>query len=167
MYRIGRDKIFPRHISKFVNDNNIFCFAYGEVDCRCHIGKQILLGRNEDEVIKELTSEYVQTIKDVIASYKKIIIVGVIPPTCQEEYENVYGPITHEFPFVGTDSERLRYTNKVNEQLKSLCEINGFQYFNGYDYCVRPDGLLDKLYSDGIVHLKDNAIFLHKFLNIL
>jgi hypothetical protein len=167
MYRIGRDKIFPRHIPEIVNDNNIFCFVYGEVDCRCHIGKQVLLGRNEDDIISELTSAYVDTIKRVITSYKKIIIVGVIPPRCQEEFEKDYGPITHEFPFVGTDSERLRYTNKVNEQLKSLCELNGFQYFSCYDYCVRSDGLLDKDHSDGNSHLGNNSIFLEKFLNAL
>ena len=167
MHRIGRDKIFPKHVPEMINDDNIFCFVYGEVDCRCHIGKQVLLGRNEDDIIGELTDAYVDTIKRVITSYKKIIIVGVIPPTSQEEYENQYGPITHEFPFVGTDIDRLRYTNKVNEQLKSLCELNGFQYFSCYDYCVRSDGLLDKDHSDGNSHLGNNSIFLEKFLNAL
>lgn len=172
MYRIGRDKVIPRHISQPVigiykfRRRPIFCFGYGEVDCRCHIGKQVVLGRNEDDIINELTSAYIDTIKRVVTSYEKIIIVGVIPPRCQEEYKNEHGQITHEFPFVGTDIERLRYTNKVNERLKTLCQLNKFQYFNGYDYCTRSDGYLDGRYSDQ-VHLKDNAVFLQRFLSVL
>jgi hypothetical protein len=167
MHRIGRDKVIPGHTSNIMRNANTFCFVYGEVDCRCHIGKQVLLGRDEDDVINELTSAYIDSIKSAITSYKQIIIVGVIPPRCQEEFEHDHGPITHEFPFVGTDDERVRYTNKVNKNLKSLCEMHGFQYFSEYDYCSRGDGCLEKRYSDGNCHLKDNAVFINKFLNIL
>ena len=45
----------------------------------------------------------------------KIIIVGVIPQTKQSDYEILNGPILHEFPFVGRDEDRVRYTNKVNK----------------------------------------------------
>ena len=164
MFRIGRD-------NKIVNFNNnhhdlssIICLAYGEVDCRCHIQRQINLDRNEDEVIHELVDNYFKTIKNNVINYKKIIIVGVIPPTMQSDYESLHGPILHEFPFVGTDTERTRYTKKVNHRLEEKCIINNYTYFNPLAYYTRDDGTLKYELSDSVVHLGDNSFFLEKFV---
>jgi len=58
----------------------------------------------------------------------KIIVVGVIPPIKQCEHENIHGPILHQFPFVGTDEDRGRFTIKVNQLIeKCVAIINTFR----------------------------------------
>jgi hypothetical protein len=144
---------------------DIIVLVYGEVDCRCHIQKQINIGRNEDDVIYELVNNYFQTIKNNITQ-SKIIIVGVIPPTKQHDYEILHGPILHEFPFVGNDECRVRYTKKVNKLFEEFSKNNNYIYFNPYSYYERPDGTLKHELSDSNVHLGNNSVFLDKFYEL-
>ena len=167
MFRIGRDNIIIRFNKNNIKPNDIIIIGYGEVDCRCHIQKQIDLGNNEDSVITELVNKYFISLKNNINCSKKIIIVGVIPPTNKDEYEQKNGPITHEFPFIGKDCDRVRYTKKVNILIEELCINNEYIYFNPYDYYTREDGTLKSELSDSNVHLGDNSIFLEKFMNLV
>jgi hypothetical protein len=67
MHRIGRDnKIINFKNKENLKINDIIILAYGEVDCRCHIQRQIDMGRNEDEIINELVTNYIRTIKNNI-----------------------------------------------------------------------------------------------------
>ena len=164
MNRIGRDNIIIN--LKESDENSVICLVYGEVDCRCHIKRQINIGRDEDEIITELVDKYFLTIKNNIKKYKSIIVVGIIPPREQEDYEKSHGPITHEFPFVGTDQERIRYTDKVNKLLEEYCNKYNYIYFNPYSYYENDKKCLNVEDSDTIVHLKNNSYFLEQF-NIL
>ena len=163
MHRLGRDNVINNFNSNEHDHDSILIFNYGEIDCRCHIQKQINAGGNKDEIIKTLVNNYFTTIKNSINKYKKIIVVGIIPPTQQNDYEELYGPITHEFPFVGTDNERVEYTIKMNNLIEEQCNFNNFIYFNPYDYYTRTNGTLKYELSDKCVHLGDNSIFLKKF----
>jgi len=166
MFRIGRDNKIINFNKNEINKNDVIVFAYGEVDCRCHIHRQINTGRNEDDIINELVNNYYRTIKNnIVDKTLKIIIVGVIPPTKQYDYELLNGPILHEFPFIGKDEDRVRYTNKVNKKLEELAVINDFIYFNPYLYYTREDGTLKYELSDSCVHLGDNSYFLESFKN--
>lgn len=166
MHRIGRDN----HIINFVNNvnlqsNNIIVLTYGEIDCRCHIQRQVDMGRNEDDIINELVTNYMRTIKNNITSANvNVIIVGVIPTTKQTDYEEHHGPIKHEFPFLGSDEARVRYTNKVNKSLEAAAKNNKYIYFNPYSYYTRDDGTLKHELSDLGVHLGDNSQFLKSFM---
>ena len=166
MFRIGRDN----HIINFNNTehdaNSIICLVYGEVDCRCHIQRQINLGKNEDEIIYEVVDKYFKTIKNNVINNKKIIVVGVIPPTRKIDYEKLHGPILHEFPFIGTDTERVRYTIKVNKHIEENCINNNFIYFNPFVFYTREDGTLKYELSDNCVHLGNNLFFLEKFTEL-
>lgn len=155
MHRIGRDGIIPNFNNSF-NGENTFIFFYGEVDCRCHIHKQIALGRELNEIIEELTSKYFQTIKNNIKCYKKIIIGSIVPSIRKYEYENVHGPVTHEFPFMGTDEERVLYTKLMNKSLFKKCKEYNFIFLDFYNYYSRPDGTLKYELSDGICHISEN-----------
>ena len=62
MFRIGRDNIIINYINNIDINTNIILLSYGEVDCRCHIGKQVNLGKNEDDVIFQLVNAYFKTI---------------------------------------------------------------------------------------------------------
>ncbi len=166
MFRIGRDNIIINCNTNEHNIDSIICCIYGEVDCRCHIQRQIDLGKEEDHVIEELVSAYFITLHNNIRAHKKVIIVGVIPPTRRMDYEIVHGPIKHEFPFAGTDEARARYTKKVNNMINKLCIQYEYIYFNPYAYYEREDGTLDYKYADGIVHLGNNSFFLEQFIKL-
>jgi hypothetical protein len=167
MFRIGRDNIIINFNKDIIQKGDIIILSYGEIDCRCHIQRQINLGNNEDNVINELVNNYFKTIKNNIINIDaKIIIVGVIPPTKQYDYEILHGPILHEFPFIGSDEDRVRYTNKVNKLLEELSIINNYIYFNPYSYYERPDGTLKHELSDSTIHLGNNSFFLEKFIDL-
>lgn len=166
MFRIGRDNIIINFNKDEHNENSIIVMVYGEVDCRCHIQRQINMGLNEDDVIYNLVNNYFGTIKNNATIYKKIIIVGVIPPSRQNDFEKIHGPITHAFPFVGSDEDRVRYTNKVNKLIEEFCNINGYVYFNPYHYYASEDGNLNFELSDTSCHLGNNSFFLEKFYEL-
>lgn len=167
MHRMGRDNeiIYLDTVRLRAGDDVVL--SYGEVDCRCHVQRQVDAGRDEDEVIQELVSNYFRTLFSNLSSVPlRVIVLGVIPPTKRDDYESLHGPIAHEFPFVGSDDARVRYTDKVNFLLKEKAAQNNYVYFNPYAYCTRPDGTLKHEMSDTTVHLKDNALFLEKFNEI-
>jgi len=115
-------------------------------------------------IIHELVNHYFNTIKQNTDHLDAtVIIVGVIPPTRQEDYEILHGPILHEFPFVGSDEDRVRFTNKVNLLLEEYSKIHHCIYFNPYSYYARPDGTLKHELSDTNVHLGNNSYFLECF----
>lgn len=167
MHRIGRDNIIVNYDKSYESTNSIFVFQYGEVDCRCHIHRQKILVRDVDEICNELVVQYFNTIKNNIKQYKQIIICAVVPATQKHECENIHGPIKHEFPFVGTDDERVIYTNKMNILLKQKCLENNFIYFDPYDYYKNSNGTLNFSLSDNNVHIGDNRHIIEKFKDIL
>jgi hypothetical protein len=168
MHRIGRDNQIVNFNNWEHDHNSVICIVYGEIDCRCHIQRQIDLGKNEDDVIHELVENYFKTIKNNVTICKKIVIVGIIPPTKQEDCETFNGSIqeSHPYPFAGTDLDRVRYTTKMNNLIQEFCTTHDFVYFNPYQYYTREDGTFDYEYSDKTMHLKDNAYFLEKFVEL-
>jgi hypothetical protein len=157
MHRIGRDKTIVNWTPCAPEDTVVI--SYGEVDCRGHIGKQIELGREEDAVISELTTAYVDTIRTVVTGH--VVLMAVIPPTTRAEYEaeNPDGG----FPFVSSDADRVRYTAKVNASLAAHCKRLGFVFFNPYGPYTREDGCLRRELSDGNVHVGDTRHVLSQF----
>jgi hypothetical protein len=170
MYRIGRDtqiiNFKPEHLSK----DHIFCLAYGEVDVRGHIGKQVHYGRHHETVCKELVNTYFQTIEKTITQYKAIIIMAISPPTaandhetCKIHTESTGGPI----PFVGTDKDRVIYRTYMNELLEEECSKRGYIFFNPYKPYTREDGTLRYELSDGCIHVGQNAHILDEFNKLI
>ena len=164
MHRIGRDNIIINQ--KKHNKDDIICISYGEIDCRCHIQRQKNAGYKEDDIIDTLITNYFRTINNNITEYKYIIVVGIIPPTKQRDYESLHGPITHEFPFVGSDIDRVCYTNKMNLKIKDLCSKYNYIYFNPYDYYTHDDGTLKYELSDKIIHIGDTTHFINEFTKL-
>jgi len=168
MHRIGRDNIIINFDKNNIKPNDTICLLYGEVDCRCHVKKQVNLGRKENEVVESLVEDYFKTINNNVNTIEnsnniKVIIFGVIPTTRQHELEKINGPITHEFPFVGTDEDRVRITNYMNILLEKYAINNNYYYFYPYDYCTNADGTLIFEMSDTIGHINDNTNVLKLF----
>ena len=122
MYRVGRDRYIINYNRNHHTMDSIIILVYGEIDCRCHIQKQINLGQGKDFIINSLVAKYFESIAANVDKYKHIIVVAVIPPTSQIDYESITGPITHEYPFVGTDENRVMYTKEVNKLLELFCK---------------------------------------------
>lgn len=166
MFRIGRDNLIVKFNKEDIAaDAATIVFSYGEIDCRCHIHRQKELGRDEDDIIYELVNNYINTIKNNTDGLDaNIFIVAVIPPTKQSDYELLYGQITHEYPFLGSDADRVRYTSKTNRLLELSSVKYGYHYFNPYNYYTRADGTLKYELSDNTVHIGDNKHFLDMFM---
>jgi hypothetical protein len=168
MFRVGRDNHIINFNSEEHDKDSILTFTYGEIDTRCHIFRQMELGRNEDVIIHELVVQFFNTLRNHIKVHKKVVVVAVIPPLKKDDYERVHGPITHAFPYLGTDQDRVRYRFKVNKLLEILCKQNGYIFFNPYDaHYMEPDGTLKYDLCDSYCHLRDNAVFLEKFMELV
>ncbi len=170
MHRVGRDKLnFINFKSYGINDNDIIIYQIGEVDCRCHIGKQLLLQRDFETIINELVNNFIDSIKENLNNYNnlKIIICCIPPPMNQQYFENIYGPITHEFPFIGTNLERIEYTKKVNNLLKTKCLENSFYFLDYYNFYTNDEGTLKTELSDNICHISQNEFVLNELYKII
>lgn len=163
MHRIGRDRAIINFSNSHLSSDNIYVLQYGEVDCRCHIGRQIALGREVNDICVELVSTYFESIAQHITVCKKIIVCAVVPPTRRNDYESVHGPIRHAFPFIGTDAERVEYTTLVNNLIKEYCDKYGYVFFDPYDYYKRSDGTLKYELSDGNVHIANTSNIISRF----
>jgi len=170
MHRVGRDKLSLLNFSKNnVKNNDAVILIFGEIDCRCHIKKQILLNREYNAIISELVDEYIKAIEINVAKYKKldIILCSIVPPTRQSDFEKINEPISHEFPFIGTDKERVKFTQDINELLKVKCTNNKYTFLDFHnDYCDK-EGLLNFELSDQNVHIKENKKILDKLDTII
>ena len=167
MFRIGRDNIIINFNKSEIKENDTIVLVYGEVDCRCHIQKQIDLGKDEDAVIREIVTNYFITIKNNVPEKTNIIIVGVVPPKYKSNDETKENnDIINMFPIVGTNLDRVRYTAKVNALLEEMSNIHNYNYFNPYYYYTSPDGTLKPELSDNGVHILKNVFFLEKFMEL-
>ena len=156
MHRIGRDDKIINFDNRMHNSDSILIICYGEVDCRCHIHQQIKLGRQEDIIISELVVNYFNTLKKNIVVYKKIIVCAIVPPMNKSKFEEIHGPITHEYPFLGDDDERILYTQKMNKLIQQKCVIYDYIYFDPFEKYTDQDGCLKYELSDTICHIKNN-----------
>jgi hypothetical protein len=162
-YSVGRDKLNRLDIRKFDNikDNDILIFSFGEIDCRCNIKKHTT-EENYKENIDNIVLNYIETIKLNISlleiKIKKICIYNVVPPPHKNgSLEN------KDYPFLGTDDERLNYALYFNKKLKEHCEYNNYVFFDVYEKYSDKFGFLIPEYSDGHVHII-NSKFINEFI---
>jgi hypothetical protein len=103
---------------------------------------------------------YMNAIKVNILRYKAIIVVAVPPPVDPADHRHThYEPL----PFIGTNSDRVIYTNDLNNMLKVRCQENGFHFIDPFAFYKREDGMLNYTLSDGCIHIGKNKNFLEAF----
>ena len=147
------EKYLTHHIDAHENTEYIM-YIFGEPDVRIHLHKQInILGRNEDDVISTLVHKYVNKLLNITPKQTRIIIRYVLP---QREY-SMYG--TTYIP-VGDIEDRVRYTHKLNTELKHVCETGGILYYENYlqNELVDTRGILKDKYCDGLTHYNQDAL---------
>lgn len=81
----------------------------------------------------------------------------------KENYEKLNGVCTHDFPYLGSDDDRLFYTKKMNILLENYCEKYGYIFFNFYDHYCDDEGFLSYEISDKICHIQNNTKILNPF----
>lgn len=163
MFRVGRDQQIINFKEEHNDPGRIFCLTYGEVDVRAHIGKQVFYGRDHMQVCKDLVEAYMKAIKTNIKQYKAIIVVAVPPPVDPKDHEHIH---MDPLPFVGTNSDRVIYTNTMNTMLEKDCRENGYHFLNSFDFYKREDGTLNYSLSDGCIHIGKNKEFLEAFTQL-
>lgn len=164
MFRIGRDKNIIGFQPEHLSESNTFILNYGEIDCRCHIGRQT---EDFNIVCHQLIDAFFTTISETITKYKQIIICGIVPSIRRHEYEDIHGPVTHAFPYVGSDDERSRNSLKMNELIVASCVKYGYIYIDLFEDYARSDNTLKFELSDQICHIKENKKILDKLSKII
>jgi hypothetical protein len=159
MYRIGRDGISCEEIK----DDDIVVFVSGEIDVRCHIGKQRDQYRRAlEEVIETLVKNYIAAILKLRAAYNKLtcVISMIVPPT-----DVTYNP---EFPYYGSLDDRINITRMLNKTLERECNINNILFIDKYnEYCTERGDLRPDISESGNVHVVFHKPMKEKLLELV
>jgi hypothetical protein len=158
MHRVGRDREILQCDPSVVQQSDTCLFFYGEVDCRCHIGRQLAYGRELHEIVKQLVESYLQTISHLFPAHPahQLIIGSITPPVRKEAHEARHGPITHEFPMIGTDQERALFTQQMNEALRAACLTRHYVFLDLTSMYADEEGMLYLEKSDYNCHILEN-----------
>lgn len=165
MHRIGRDGLKGLDVStRGVRDGDIVVFMFGEIDARCHIGRQRdQLKRDVDEIINTLVYNYVRTIHTNCALFESItpVIALVVPPSDLE-----YNP---SFPYWGLLSDRAMITKKLNDMLKHFASRYNIPVIDTYAPFALRDGSIIPSLTDGTVHISKRFYHMawRQFINAL
>ncbi len=156
----GRKKLEILDISdpKYgVNFGNWVCFSFGEIDCRCHIGK---FKSSSKMLMDSIAKNYFEAIKTNVDKMGDVkTMVYNIPPTLRK----VDAKENADFPFYGEDEERAEYIRYMNEKYKEHCEMYGFLFVNIYNEYVDDCGFLKKELSDNMIHIQD-PVYIREFI---
>lgn len=149
MHRIGRDGLFSLNVSHFnIQEGEVVIFAFGEIDVRCHIGKQRDLKlRSIEEIINNLANNYLYRILELKSCYKNLtcIVYSVTPPT-NAHFSELY-------PYYGDLEDRVNITKLLNTKLAEMCHFQNLLFLDVYEDYANSDGTLNFLLSDGNVHI--------------
>lgn len=147
-----------------VKENDIVIFCFGEIDCRCHVHKHINSVRTYKDIINELVENYFKAIKQNVEQYNNLFVCvyNVVPPL----YTTIEGH--PQFPFLGTNEERREYTKYMNNQLKRLCEVHNYYFFDIYEQSCNKNGFIERSYTDScgihLRHTKDAKVVINDII---
>ncbi len=161
MHRIGRDGLSFLNLQNLgVKEGQAVVFAFGEIDVRCHIGKQRdRFNRTVYEIIDTLVHHYIKTILLNRELYHNLscIVYSVTPPT-----DYVYNP---NVPRYGPLEERISIAKQLNAKLADVCSQKGIAFLDVYDDYANEDGSLIVDLSDHNVHINPECNeFIHQKL---
>jgi len=158
-FSIGRDGL---DLSTFnIKEGDIVVFSFGEIDCRCHIHKYISDTKDYKQVIDSIIEAYIKKINEAVSSFKniKVVLYNIVPPI--EKYNTEENP---EYPYLGSDQDRKKYSLYYNEKLIQKCKENNYIFFDIYHHYADSNGYLKKSLSDGNVHIRDGT-YIKEFID--
>lgn len=158
MHNVGKNGLNALNLKNYnIAENDVAVFAFGEIDVRCHVGKQRDHNKRDvNEILDALVVGYFNTINQNKGFYQKIycVVMEVVPPT-----DGAYSP---EYPFYGSLEDRASITLQLNKKLQEVCLQNDVIFLKVQDFYARSDGTLDPALSDGNVHVNMNYNYLVK-----
>ena len=157
MHRVGRDGVAFLDLAALRVENCIVVFNFGEVDCRCHIGRQVReKKRCLVEVINTLVENYISFIEFTQRKSNHVVcvVLSVVPPT-----DNVFNP---DAPYYGSLSDRIIITNLLNQRLQAVCLDRKITFLDPYSMFKDQEGALIYELSDRNVHINPNINHLIK-----
>jgi hypothetical protein len=162
MARFGLEKLNLVNIKDerfHVEEGDIVCFCFGEVDSRSHLSKEGNFP-NYRELIDEITPRYFDAIKTNIEQFQRIIplVYNVPPPVKKEDLSWINPDLPHE----GTNEERKEIVLYINNKLKEYCEKYDYIFVDVYEKYTDIDGFLNP-HLAWTVHIGD-PIYLIEFL---
>lgn len=154
MHRMGRDGIQFLDLKQHgILDGANVVFAFGEIDVRCHIGKQRdLTNRSVDEIIDTLVVNFIRTIQQNCLFYHTLspIVYSVTPPSLGIDFPDL-------FPIYGSLEDRVVITRKLNQRLFEVCSENDIPFLDVYDDYSNEDGTLNLNLSHDTVHIDSDS----------
>jgi len=166
-YSFGKENLKRCDIRNFnIKDDDTIIFCFGEIDCRCHIHKHITETITYQDIINSIVNNYFEAIELNVSisqiKLKNVCVYNVVPAIQKfNAFKDGY-PET-EYPHLGTDEERKKYTLYFNEKLKEKCIEKKYIYFDIYNNYVDDNGFLRRDLSDGKVHI-ENGVHLSNFM---
>ncbi len=135
------------------NYNDLIFISAGEVDCRIHLVREILNGRDMQQVVEECVTRYI----DAILKLKKHtrLRIGVWAPPCTLSDERFTGIE----PCYGDEILRNKTLHLFNQLLESMCKTNDIPYLGIYSDIMNIDTFRTNVYyqQDGI-HLSQTSM---------
>jgi len=144
-----------------IYDGDTIVFCFGEIDARCHIHRLRESEIGFKNIINDLVHNYMAAIKEHTSEFNLKVCVYFVPPAVRKETILVHDV---EYPFLGTDAERKKYVQYMNERLRNECEEKGFMFIDLYDQYCDKEGFLNIDMSDGGPHIKE-IVPLVNFIN--
>lgn len=167
-FSFGRHSLTVLDLKQYVEvkENDTVIFAFGEIDCRCHIKRQCVDGVSYQTVIDNITNNYMHAIDANIRQYSSLraCVLSITPTVVKNQ--NAENP---EYPYVGSDDERKCYVKYFNKTLLEKCAKQNYTFIDVHDAYADCNGFLKKELSDGNVHIQ-NPVYLItalKFYNII
>jgi hypothetical protein len=149
MHRVGRDGFRILDFRSLgVKDRDCVVLCFGEIDVRCHIGKQRdFEHRSLDEVLDTLLENYFFSIFLNRSFYQdlNIIVYSVTPPSDRA--------FNLKYPYYGNIQDRVMISKKMNEKLISMAQSFDIHMIDVYDDYADENGILVPSLSDGNVHI--------------
>ena len=146
MHRVGKKGLRLIDVRKFdIKEGDTVIFVFGEIDVRCHIGKQRdLRHRNVEHIIENLVQNYIKTLLDNrnLFTHLHYVVCSVLPPTNQS-----YNP---QLPIHGSLQDRIFFTNRLNRRLHEAATAVGLHFLEIPKAYAIGEGYLDPLLSDGV-----------------
>lgn len=158
-FSIGRDGIIIKDGYNVMNGDTVI-FSFGEIDCRCHVYKHLTESNTYKEIIDAIVDNYfiqIQTAVNTVDALKTVIY-NVVPPIQKDNTSQ-----DANFPHLGTDDERKEYILYFNQKLKQRCTEYNFLFFDIYNKYTDSNGFLNKVLSDGTVHIRD-GVYIKEFV---
>jgi len=147
MSRFGLEKLNLLNITaKGVNEGDVVCFSFGEIDCRMHLTKPQNF-KIYKELVEELVIRYFEAIKMNVDQYKNLItlVFNIVPTSRIEQLQNYNNS---DFPHLGSNEERKIIRLYMNRKLKEYCEKYNYIFLDVYDKYCDKEGFLDPELSD-------------------